>query len=75
MENKWKRRIVDGQVWYEITAHNARVFVRGRRVHGMYRWMVQHPNLVYFGWSSTVRQAMDDAEARAMEIDFKSRAR
>lgn len=65
----WKRRIISGQVWYEGRAHGARLFVRGRREKGSYRWIVQHPDLIYFGWSSTLRTALDDAKRRAKEID------
>lgn len=66
---RWKRRFIEGLLWYELVAHNARVFARGKREGGMYRWIVQHPSLVYFGWSKSLPQAMEDAECRARVID------
>jgi len=70
MKYGWKRRIVDGQVWYERSVHNARLFVRGKRERGSYRWIIQHRRMVHFGWSSRLDLALDDAEEQAEKIDM-----
>jgi len=71
MKRQWKRRVLNGELWYERYAFRARIFVRGRRVCGSYRWIVQHRALVYFGWSSSLSGALEEAEERAREIDLR----